>query len=97
MNKAAIRAALDEPAPRFALPMAYADPAFGKCLSECVNTPELVANFDRLRGTALRLGKMNDTDMQAFIEFVHDCVYSRLPDAAINAFRAAAVLDQQDA
>jgi hypothetical protein len=65
------------------------------CLMECAGTPELVAEFDRLRGANLSrrgsgldleidraTGRLN-ADMQAFCEFVYECVYARLPPEAV--------------
>lgn len=76
---------------RFPLPMAYGDPAFLACLSDAIEIPELVENFDRLYGTSLLKGKPNKTDMEAFTAFVHDSVYLRLPNDAIHSLRAAAL------
>lgn len=86
---------------RFALPSAYADPAFLRCLLEAIDTPELVQNFDRLYDATLTArtspiermvdeatGKRDD-DMRAFVEFVHDSIYMRLPDEAIESLRAS--------
>lgn len=73
---------------RFPLPMAFADPAFIRCAHESIGEPELVANFERLYKTSVR----SEAGVRAFIEFVHDGIYLRLPDEAIDAFRAAASL-----
>jgi hypothetical protein len=87
---------------RFPLPMAYADPAFMACLREAIDTPELVEQFDRLYGASLAArrpidamvgkvtGKQQD-DMRAFVGFVHDGIYLRLPDEAIHALRISAI------
>ncbi|WP_368640452.1 hypothetical protein ABRZ04_04355 [Castellaniella ginsengisoli] len=85
--------------PRLPLPAAYIDPAFLACLSEAINTPELVRQHDRLYGSTLMsratpieqmvdraTGKTND-DMRAFVEFVHRCIYLTLPDEAIESLR----------
>ena len=87
-------------APRLPLPAAYADPAFIRCAHEAIETPELVSNFNRLYGATLgarvspieamvdkATGKA-DADMQAFVEFVHNGIYLRLPDEAIESLRA---------
>jgi hypothetical protein len=63
---------------------------FMQCLTECANNKELVKEFDRLAdcnlsfdGTPIDLmidqatGKLAD-DLQKFIEFVWDCVYTRI-------------------
>ena len=86
--------------PRLPLPLAYADPAFTACLEDVIATPEFVQNFDRLYGANLQLkgspidvaidkacGR-HDSDMEAFVDFVHDSIYLRLPDDAIESLRA---------
>lgn len=73
-------------AQRLPLPQAYADPAFHACLAEAINTPELAENFDRLYHATLTT-KPNDKDMGAFVRFVHDGIYLRLPDEAIHSLR----------
>lgn len=73
-------------ADRLPLPQAYGDPAFHACLAEAINTPEMVANFDRLYKATLTT-KPNDADMGAFVRFVHDGIYLRLPDDAIHSLR----------
>lgn len=75
---------------RFALPAAYADPAFIVCLHESIGTLELVNQFDRLYGANLSR-KPSERDMAAFTAFVHDSVYTRLPDEALDSLRAAAL------
>ena len=72
--------------PRFALPTAYVDPAFQRCLSESIEVGELVSNFDRLYKRTLAT-KHTEDDMREFAKFVHDCIYLRLPDEAIDALR----------
>jgi hypothetical protein len=104
-ERAEIEAALDEDAMRFPLPAAYADPAFVKCAEGAIETPELIAQFNRLKGCALgvrrsRIEQMVDEacgkdDMREFLAFVHDGIYLRLPNRAINAFRASALLPQR--
>ena len=86
--------------PRLPLPAAYIDPAFLACLSEAINTPELVQQHDRLYGSTLiarasPLERMVDkatgkaeADMRAFVEFVHRCIYLALDDAAIESLRS---------
>ena len=94
---------MDEPIKRPPLPIAYADPAFMACLLESIDTPELVAQFNRLYGATLgarattieqlidrATGKERD-DMRAFTEFVHFSIYTRIPDEAIHSLRAAAL------
>jgi hypothetical protein len=84
---------------RAPLPVAFGDPAFVKCLMEAADTPELVAQFNRLYGGTLgarahpievmidkATGKQDD-DMRKFSEFVHDSIYLRLPNEAIHALR----------
>jgi hypothetical protein len=97
-----VEAALrDLPDLRAPLPMAYDDPAFMACLHGAIGEPELVRQFDRLYGATLvsrknwletaidkATGKQDD-DMRAFIEFVHNCIYMRLPNEAIHALRLA--------
>lgn len=73
-------------ADRLPLPQAYGDPAFHACLAEAIETPELVANFDRLYKATLST-KHTDADMGAFVRFVHDGIYLRLPDEAIHSLR----------
>lgn len=73
-------------AKRLPLPQAYGDPAFHACLAEAINTPELVANFDRLNHATLTT-KPNDKDMGAFVRFVHDGIYLRVCDEAIHSLR----------
>ncbi len=88
---------------RLPLPLAYTDPAFMKCLDEASDTPELIEQFDRLYKCSLSgprsaiermvdkaCGKDED-DMMKFVEFVHDCIYLRLPDEAIHSLRAKAL------
>ncbi|MGY6273482.1 hypothetical protein ACXIUT_27760 [Achromobacter denitrificans] len=72
---------------RLPLPAAYLDPAFVRCLLECVAERELVLQFDRLYGARLMGPSWTKADMRAFAEFVHDCVYLRLPDDAIESLR----------
>lgn len=85
--------------PRLPLPAAYIDPAFLACLGEAINTPELIQQHDRLYGSTLMsrsspMERMVDkatgkaeSDMRAFVEFVHRCIYLTLDDAAIEALR----------
>jgi hypothetical protein len=107
MNRAQIEAALDEDAPRAPLPAAYADPAFIECALAAIDTPELLTSFNRLKGCSIgeartgieqmidaACGKDKD-DMREFLAFVHDGIYLRLPNRAINAFRASALLPQR--
>ncbi|CAB3812194.1 hypothetical protein [Achromobacter denitrificans] len=72
---------------RLPLPSAYLDPAFVRCLHECVAERELVLQFERMYGGHLMEPSRTKVDMQAFAEFVHDCVYMRLPDEAIESLR----------
>lgn len=93
---------------RFALPAAYADLAFMRSLHEAIETPELVSNFNRLYGASLGAGTpleraidqatgKSEDDMRAFIDFVHDSIYLRLPDEAIEALRATPSSDGRKA
>ena len=86
---------------RLPLPEAYIDPAYQQCLVEACNTPELIENFERLSGCKIsRIAKgssiekmidqvtgFRDDQLRQFAKFVHDSVYMRLPDEAINALR----------
>ena len=79
------------PTPRLPLPAAYCDPAFVRCAHESIETPELVSNFNRLYGAKLgEASPPSEGDMRAFAKFVHDCIYMRLPDEAIESLRAKA-------
>ena len=81
---------------RYSLPLAYCDPAFRVCLDEAINTLELVENFNRLYGAKLMSnGKPSDKDMRAFVEFVHDGIYLRIPADAIHSLRACALAAPQ--
>jgi hypothetical protein len=105
MNKAEKAQAVEQlralPDVRAALPLAHGDPAFQACLRGAVETPELVAQFDRLYGARLvtkqspidamidkATGKQ-EADMRGFVEFVHNAIYLRLPNEAIHALRLA--------
>lgn len=91
--------------PRLPMPQAVLDPAFLACLDEAVATPELIEQFDRLKGTSLSGGRspieqMVDRatgklaeDAAEFSAFVHDCVYLRLPDEVIGALRLSRMGD----
>lgn len=92
---------------RLPLPLALTDPAFTRCAHEAIETPELVENFNRLYGASVGRGTplereidsvtgKSDDDMRAFINFVHDGIYLRVPDETIEAFRAAASLAPQE-
>lgn len=96
-------AALKTPSNRLALPAAHADPAFSRCLEEASSSPELIENFDRLfdcRLSRISSGSPIETmidvatgfqgeQLRRFSEFVHEYVYMRLPDEAIDALRLA--------
>lgn len=94
------------PAPRLPIPICYDDPAFMKCLDGAIETPELMQQFDRLFGATIVSRKSaietivdkatgkHDDDCRAFVAFVHDAIYTRLPDAAIHAFRLAEQVPQ---
>ncbi|KTT15841.1 hypothetical protein [Pseudacidovorax intermedius] len=69
--------------------MAYGDPAFLACLHGSVQQSDLVAQFKRLHSARLAPGRA--ADMRRFAEFVHDCIYTRLPDEAIDNLRARAL------
>lgn len=90
--------------PRLPIPAALLDPAFLACVANAARQPELVKEFDRLRGSDLSLamppicrlideatGKQ-DGDLGEFVRFVHDCVYCRLDDSVIDDLRAQAAL-----
>lgn len=64
---------------------------FTECVQECWRNRELVAEFDRLKGTNLSLkgspieteidlqsGRF-ESDMDQFFDFVYDTVWSRIP------------------
>ena len=68
---------------------------FYDCLMECVGTPELIEQFDRLNGTNLLLkgspfalkidevtGRQKD-DLRKFIDFCWEYIWSRLGSAGI--------------
>jgi len=105
MNKALKARAVEQlrsmPDLRWPLPQAHGDPAFQAFLRESIEVPELIAQFDRLYGANLvtrqaplsamidaATGKQQD-DMRAFVAFVHECIYLRLPSEAIHALRIA--------
>ena len=67
---------------------------FETCLRESLANPDLVAQFDRLYGTNLSLkgtaldlqidissGKL-EKDLADFIEFVYDCVATRVKESS---------------
>jgi hypothetical protein len=107
-REAAIKHPESLPDLRAPLPMAYSAPAFQRCLREAAATPELVAQFDRLYGATLVSRKSpletmidkatgkQEADLRAFAEFVHDCIYLRLPNAAIHALRLGAAACMED-
>lgn len=74
--------------PRLPFEHAIIDPAFRQCLREAVDTPELVENYDRLYKRCLST-RPSVEEMRKFAAFVHDCIYLRLPDDAIESLRAA--------
>lgn len=78
-------------ASRLPLPMAYADPAFDACVAVALDTPELIAEFDRLYGADLTGGKPEEGDMRVFVNFVHRSLYLALPDESIHSMRKAAL------
>jgi len=102
-QNALLKLLAETPAAHLPLPMAYADPAFRACLDEVINTPKLLESFDRLTGNSLsHLGSRSviermvdkatgfqDEQFRMFIEFIHDCLYLRLPGQCVNSFRAA--------
>lgn len=73
------------------LSAAYFDPAYINCLSSAIAEPELVFQFCRLYGSKLDTPQRTDDDMRAFSAFVHDAIYSRLPDEAIHSLRAVSL------
>lgn len=105
MTESEILKTLDAPAQRMPLPAAHADPAFQRCIEDACSSQELIENFDRLTGC--RVGRIatgsaiermvdhasgfRDDQLRQFSEFVHECVYLRLPDQAIHALRLSAL------
>jgi hypothetical protein len=92
MNRETLAAELRSlPDLRASFPMACADPAFVRCLEESITTPELVDGFNRLYKASLAkrdsTPEVQQDDMRRFAEFVHDCIYLRLPNEAIHALR----------
>ena len=78
---------------------------FAACLAACAATRELVENFDRLTGRNLSLhgapiermideaSGRTDADCAAFVAFVYECVWTRLPpegrvEDAVSAWAA---------
>lgn len=69
---------------------------FGDVVLHCAAQPELVANYDRLRGTNLsRRGtdmdlliddacKRTESEIPGFVAFVWECVWTRLPPEAFS-------------
>jgi hypothetical protein len=60
------------------------------CIEACFEQPELISNFDRLRGTNLSrkgnglalmindvCGKSHD-DMGKFLDFIYECIFLKL-------------------
>lgn len=106
----AIKKTLSEtPASRLPLPLAYSDPAFARYMEAASRTPELIQAFDRL--TVFRIGAIGtrsaiermvdeatgfqDEQMRQLVEFVHDSIYLRIPDEAVNAFRVATEIENE--
>ncbi len=81
-------------APRLPLSAAYFDPAFISCLSSAIAEAELVNQFCRLYGSKLNTPQRTEKDMRAFAEFVHDSIYLRLPEEAIQSLRTARLEDE---
>ena len=79
---------------RLPLSAAYFDPAFINCLSSAIAEPELAQQFCRLYGSKLNTPQRSEQDMRAFSEFVHDCIYTRLPDEAIHSLRAVSLVQE---
>ena len=71
---------------RLPLPAALMDPAFIACMRESIDTPELIVQFERLYSVRVLHGGIG-----AFVDFVHDSVYMRLPDDALHSLRANAL------
>lgn len=78
--------------PGFSIPTAYIDPAFHKCLEEAASLKPLVDQFCRLNESNLHAPERTDDDVMKFAEFVHDCIYSRLPEEALESLRGDAEL-----
>jgi hypothetical protein len=65
--------------------------AFARCLALCLTDPDLIEQYDRLRGTNLGLNGSpldlmvdattgrSEADVAGFLAFVKDCVWDRLP------------------
>lgn len=80
-------------------PHVLADPAFQACLMQAAANDELLSQFDRLAGTNLtRQGSpinlaidaatgRHEDDVRRFIEFVADCIYSRLEPSVLASMR----------
>ncbi|WP_148211113.1 hypothetical protein [Methylibium petroleiphilum] len=70
-----------------------------RCLQAAAGNGELVANYDRLRGTNLsrrgapieleidRASGRLDADIKGFIDFVHEAIYTRLEPQALAQLR----------
>ncbi|WP_186267804.1 hypothetical protein [Burkholderia gladioli] len=74
---------------RLPMPWAYVDPAFRACLDEAICEAEFVSNYNRLYGASIGQLPINEAEMKAFVEHVHDAFYMRLPDEAIAGLRCA--------
>lgn len=78
-------------ASRLPLPMAYADPAFDACIAMALDTPDLVAEFDRLYDADVMSGKPSHAEISIFTNFVHRCLYMAVSDECIHSMRMKAV------
>ncbi|WP_186157941.1 hypothetical protein [Burkholderia gladioli] len=77
--------------PRLPMPWAYVDPAFRACLDGVLDTPEFIENYNRLYGASIGQFPINEAEMKAFVEHLHDAFYMRLSDEAIAGLRCAAL------
>lgn len=69
---------------------------FPECVLYCAKHPEFLSNFDRLYGANLSLKgspielmvdvacKRQEKDWQAFVDFVYEYVWTRLPEEAFE-------------
>lgn len=75
------------------------DLAFVRCLHASAGNAELVANYDRLRGTNLSLrgapidleidrasGRL-EADLSGFVDFVYEVIYTRLEPQTLAELR----------
>lgn len=80
-------------------PIHLLDPAFVRRLHAAAGNAELVAHYDRLRGTNLsrrgapikleidRASGRRDAGCNGFVDFVHDAIYTRLEPKTLAQLR----------